>query len=51
MLEITRLRGPCATLDVYGPALKREIKANDPPRRFGASADSMRACFAWNCPA
>jgi MOSC domain-containing protein YiiM len=30
MLEITRPRGPCATLDVYGSALKREIKADDP---------------------
>jgi MOSC domain-containing protein YiiM len=30
MLEITRQRGPCATLDVYGAALKREIKADDP---------------------
>jgi MOSC domain-containing protein YiiM len=30
MLEITRPRGPCATLDVYGAALKGEIKADDP---------------------
>jgi MOSC domain-containing protein YiiM len=30
MLEITRPRGPCANLDVYGDALKREIKAGDP---------------------
>jgi MOSC domain-containing protein YiiM len=30
LLEITRPRGPCATLDVYGAALKREIKADDP---------------------
>jgi len=30
MLEITRQSGPCDTLDVYGPALKREIKADDP---------------------
>ena len=35
MLEITRPRGPCATLDIYGPSLKQEIydervKAGDP---------------------
>ena len=24
-IEITNVRGPCATLDVYGPELKREI--------------------------
>lgn len=30
MLEITRQRGPCATLDIYGAALKHEIKADDP---------------------
>jgi MOSC domain-containing protein YiiM len=30
MIEITRPRGPCVTLDVYGTALKREIKAGDP---------------------
>src|SRR5690348_2002274 len=30
MLEITKPRGPCATLDVYGTQLKREIKATDP---------------------
>ena len=30
MLEITKRRGPCATLDVYGASLKREIKADDP---------------------
>jgi MOSC domain-containing protein YiiM len=30
MLEITKPRGPCATLDVYGAALKREIKTKDP---------------------
>jgi MOSC domain-containing protein YiiM len=30
MLEITRPRGPCATLDIYGANLKREIKADDP---------------------
>ena len=30
MLEITRQRGPCANLDVYGAALKAEIKAEDP---------------------
>jgi MOSC domain-containing protein YiiM len=30
MLEITRPRGPCANLDVYGPALKQEIKPGDP---------------------
>jgi len=30
MLEITQPRGPCATLDIYGPALKRVIKTKDP---------------------
>jgi MOSC domain-containing protein YiiM len=30
VLEITRPRGPCATLDVYGATLKREIKVDDP---------------------
>ena len=29
MLEITRPRGPCATLDIYGPTLKKEIHAKD----------------------
>lgn len=35
LLEITRIRVPCATLDIYGPAIKREIyddrvEAGDP---------------------
>ena len=30
MLEITQPRGPCATLDIYGVKLKREIKTKDP---------------------
>lgn len=25
LLEITKLRAPCATLDVYGPTIKQEI--------------------------
>ena len=25
LLEITKVRGPCAALDVYGPAIKQEI--------------------------
>jgi len=25
LLEITKTRGPCSTLDVYGPTLQREI--------------------------
>jgi MOSC domain-containing protein YiiM len=25
VLEITKVRGPCAALDVYGPAIKQEI--------------------------
>ena len=29
MLEITRQRGPCATLDVYGANLKKEIHSSD----------------------
>jgi MOSC domain-containing protein YiiM len=42
-LEITRLRGPCSALDVYGPTLKQEIydkrvKAGDPASpRWGMS--------------
>jgi MOSC domain-containing protein YiiM len=35
VLEVTKVRGPCAALDVYGPAIKQEIydervKAGDP---------------------
>ncbi len=35
MIELTKVRGPCAALDVYGPAIKQEIydrqvKAEDP---------------------
>ena len=43
MLEITKIRVPCDTLDVYGPTLKREIydkqvKAGDPTTpRWGMS--------------
>ena len=29
LLEITRPRSPCSTLDVYGSSLKKEIKAAD----------------------
>ena len=34
MLEITKMRGPCATLDVYGPSIKKavydaQVKAGD----------------------
>jgi MOSC domain-containing protein YiiM len=34
MLEITQMRAPCGTLDVYGPSIKRavydaQVKAND----------------------
>jgi MOSC domain-containing protein YiiM len=29
MLEITRARGPCSTLDVYGISLKKQIRAAD----------------------
>ena len=25
MIELTKVRGPCATLDVYGPSIKSEI--------------------------
>jgi MOSC domain-containing protein YiiM len=25
VLEITKVRGPCASLDIYGPAIKQEI--------------------------
>lgn len=43
LLEITKVRAPCATLDVYGPAIKQEIydklvKAGDPQSaRWGLS--------------
>jgi MOSC domain-containing protein YiiM len=43
ILEITKVRGPCAALDVYGPAIKREIydprvEAGDPTSpRWGMS--------------
>ncbi len=43
ILEISRVRGPCATLDVYGPDIKKEIydaqvKAGDPSSpRWGRS--------------
>ena len=49
MLEITKMRAPCATLDVYGPSIKHavydaQVKAAMLRRRAGAWADSMRAC-------
>jgi MOSC domain-containing protein YiiM len=25
MIELTKVRGPCSTLDVYGPLIQREI--------------------------
>jgi MOSC domain-containing protein YiiM len=43
LIEITKIRAPCATLDVYGPTLKLEIydpkvKAGDPTSpRWGMS--------------
>ncbi len=43
LLEITKIRVPCATLDVYGPEIKQEIydervKAGDPASpRWGMS--------------
>ena len=43
LLEITRIRVPCATLDIYGPAIKQEIydeqvRAGDPGSpRWGMS--------------
>jgi MOSC domain-containing protein YiiM len=33
LLEISKPRGPCATLDVYGGALKAELKTKDPSSR------------------
>jgi MOSC domain-containing protein YiiM len=35
LLEITKLRGPCSTLDVYGPGIQRalydaQVKVGDP---------------------
>lgn len=43
ILEITKVRGPCAALDIYGPAIKQEIydaevNAGDPASpRWGMS--------------
>ena len=43
LIEITKVRGPCASLDIYGPAIKQEIydkkvKAGDPTSpRWGMS--------------
>ena len=43
LLEITKVRGPCASLDIYGESLKQEIydeqvKAGDPTSpRWGMS--------------
>src|SRR6185295_7594021 len=43
LLELTKIRVPCATLDVYGPTIKQEIydkkvKAGDPTSpRWGRS--------------
>src|SRR5262249_26233381 len=43
LLEITKVRVPCSTIDIYGPAIKREIydqqvKAGDPTSpRWGMS--------------
>ena len=43
LIEITKVRGPCASLDMYGPAIKHEIydkqvKAGDPTSpRWGMS--------------
>jgi MOSC domain-containing protein YiiM len=43
VLEITKVRGPCAALDIYGPAIKQEIydaqvNAGDPTSpRWGMS--------------
>ena len=43
LIEITKVRGPCASLDIYGAAIKREIydkqvKAGDPTSpRWGLS--------------
>jgi MOSC domain-containing protein YiiM len=38
ILELTKVRRPCAALDVYGPALKHEINETDPAsERWGLS--------------
>ena len=43
LLELTKIRVPCATLDIYGPIIKQEIydkrvKAGDPESpRWGLS--------------
>lgn len=43
IIEITKVRGPCASLDIYGPAIKQEIydtqvNAGDPTSpRWGMS--------------
>ena len=52
ILEITKVRGPCAALDVYGPAIKEEIydaqvNAGDPTSpRWGLSGFYARVIQA-----
>jgi len=52
LIEITKVRAPCASLDIYGPALKREIydqqvKAGDPASpRWGGAASMRASCEA-----
>jgi MOSC domain-containing protein YiiM len=51
-LELTKLRGPCTTLDVYGPAIKQaiydsKVKAGDPSTpRWGLSGFYARVLKA-----
>ena len=51
-LELTKLRGPCTTLDVYGPAIKQaiydpQVKAGDPSTpRWGLSGFYARVLKA-----
>jgi MOSC domain-containing protein YiiM len=56
LLEVTKLRVPCATLDVYGPSIKSELydgqaKAGDPSSlRWGMSgfyARVIRPGIVW----
>ena len=52
LLELTKLRSPCTTLDVYGPAIKQaiydpQVKAGDPSTpRWGLSGFYARVLKA-----
>ena len=46
LLEITKVRGPCAALDVYGPSIKREIydKQVKPATQFATLGNERLLC-------